>query len=162
MVVAQLAVRLLLTSEIRGSNPNIGKVFQMYLFVNCNSEKTKIKKMRLGMARLKNILSYPPLRENCCCLCFILWVIFYSNYHLERRRQGSSSSETDTVAVFWCIEKNFIKSPPKEFSPLSSLLIFSCLAQNKRTPRLIKKPTRHVEEKSNQREMKWKVISLSG
>ena len=145
------ADRLLLTSEIRGLNPNIGKVFCMHLFVNCNSEKTKMKKKRPGMARLKkHDLSYLRLRENCWCLSFILWVIFYSNYHLERRRQGSSSLETDTVAVFWCIEKNFIKSPPKEFSPLSSLLIFSCLAQNKRTLRLIKKPTRRRKKQSRE------------
>ena len=45
--MAQLAEQSLLTSEIRGSNPNIGKVFRIYLCisVNCNSEKTKIKKV---------------------------------------------------------------------------------------------------------------------
>ena len=56
MVVAQLAEWSLLTSEIRGSNPNIGKVFRIYLCisVNCNSEKTKIKKKGPVLARLKN------------------------------------------------------------------------------------------------------------
>ena len=47
VVVAQLVEQLLPTPEVRGSNPNFGKV----LSANCNSiEKTKIKKKRLGMA----------------------------------------------------------------------------------------------------------------
>ena len=56
VVVEQLAEWSLLTSDIRGSNPNIGKVFRIYLCisVNCNSEKTKIMKQRPGLARLKN------------------------------------------------------------------------------------------------------------
>ena len=49
MVVAQLVERLLPTSEIRGLNPDIGKI----LSTNCTIEKTKIKKKRPGMAHLK-------------------------------------------------------------------------------------------------------------
>ena len=49
VVVAQLVERSLLTPEIRGSNPDIGKV----LSTNCTIEKTKIKKKRPGMAQLK-------------------------------------------------------------------------------------------------------------
>ena len=50
VIVVQLADWSLLTSEVRGLNPNIGKVFRKYLCisVNCNSEKTKIKKKRPG------------------------------------------------------------------------------------------------------------------
>ena len=49
--MAQLAEPSLLTSEICGSNPNIGEVFQKHIFVNRNSEETKIKKKRPGLAR---------------------------------------------------------------------------------------------------------------
>ena len=56
MVVAQLAEQPLLTSEIRGSNPNNGKVYHLCISDNCNSEKTKIKKKRPGLASLKNDL----------------------------------------------------------------------------------------------------------
>ena len=47
--MAQLVERSLPTSEINGSNPNIGKVYRIYLSlsVNRNSEKTKIKKNEL-------------------------------------------------------------------------------------------------------------------
>ena len=48
VVVAQLVERLLPTPEIRGSNPDIGII----LSTNCTIEETKIKKKRLGMARL--------------------------------------------------------------------------------------------------------------
>ena len=48
VVVAQLVERSLLTPEIRGSNPDIGKT----LSTNCTIEKTKIKKKRSGMAHL--------------------------------------------------------------------------------------------------------------
>ena len=41
--------RLLLTPEIRGTNPDIGKI----LSTNSTTEKTKIKKKRPGMAHLK-------------------------------------------------------------------------------------------------------------
>ena len=47
--MAQLLERSLLTPEIRGSNPIIGKI----LSTNCTIEKTKIKKKRPGMAHLK-------------------------------------------------------------------------------------------------------------
>ena len=40
VVVAQLVERSILTPEIRGSNPDIGKI----LSTNCPTEKTKIKK----------------------------------------------------------------------------------------------------------------------
>ena len=33
VVVAQLAEQSLVTSDIRGSNPNIGKVFRIYLSI---------------------------------------------------------------------------------------------------------------------------------
>ena len=51
MVVAQLAEQLLPTSEIRCSNPNIGKVFRKYLriSVNCNSEKDENKEKEGGI-----------------------------------------------------------------------------------------------------------------
>ena len=48
VVVAQLVERLLTTPEIRGSNPDIGKI----LSTNCTVEETKIKKKRPGMAHL--------------------------------------------------------------------------------------------------------------
>ena len=48
VVVAQLVERSLPTPEVRGSNPDIGKV----LSTNCTLEKTKIKKKRPGMAHL--------------------------------------------------------------------------------------------------------------
>ena len=48
VVVAQLVEQSLLTSEIRGSYPDIGKM----LSNNCKIEKTKIKKKRPGMAHL--------------------------------------------------------------------------------------------------------------
>ena len=58
VVVAQLAERSLPTSEIRGSIPNIGKVFRYYrcISVNCNSEKTNMKQKRPGCAHLKKIV----------------------------------------------------------------------------------------------------------
>ena len=43
MVVAQLAERLLPTSEIRGSNPNNGKNYPLHLSVNILSQM-KLKK----------------------------------------------------------------------------------------------------------------------
>ena len=46
--MAQLVEWLLQTSEIRGSNPDIGTVSP----TNCALEKTKIKKKRSGMATL--------------------------------------------------------------------------------------------------------------
>ena len=47
MVVAQSAERSLPTPEIHGLNPDISnKIFLMQLTVNCNPEKTKIKKKR--------------------------------------------------------------------------------------------------------------------
>ena len=49
MVVAQLVKRSLPTSEIRGSNPVIGKILSTKLFTNCIIEKTKIKKKRPGI-----------------------------------------------------------------------------------------------------------------
>ena len=48
LVVAQLVVLLLLTPEIRGSNPDIGKIVS----TNCTKGKTKIKKKRPGMDHL--------------------------------------------------------------------------------------------------------------
>ena len=48
VVVAQLVERSLPTPDVRGSNPDIGKV----LSTNCTLEKTKIKKKRPGMAHL--------------------------------------------------------------------------------------------------------------
>ena len=54
MVVAQLAKRLLPIPEVRGSNPNIGKVLLNFFTVK-GIEKTKIKKKRQGVAHLKNI-----------------------------------------------------------------------------------------------------------
>ena len=52
-----LAEWLLPTSEIRGSNPNIGKVFRMHVFVNCNSEKTKIN-FKVGCCRRKAVKNF--------------------------------------------------------------------------------------------------------
>ena len=49
VVVAQLVEWSLPTSEIHGSNPDIGKI----LSTNRSIEKTKIKKKRPGMAFLK-------------------------------------------------------------------------------------------------------------
>ena len=49
VVVAQLVERSLPTPEIRGSNPNIGKI---YLPIVIKLKKTKIKKKRPGMAHL--------------------------------------------------------------------------------------------------------------
>ena len=46
--MAQFVERLLPTSEIRGSNPNISKISS----TNCTIEKTNIKKRRRGMAHL--------------------------------------------------------------------------------------------------------------
>ena len=48
VVVVQLVERSLETLEIRGSNPNIGKI----LAANFTIGKTKIKKKRPGMAPL--------------------------------------------------------------------------------------------------------------
>ena len=58
MVVARLVEQLLLTPEVRGLNPVIGKKKYLTFTVNC-IEKTKIKKIRPGLAHLKklNILS---------------------------------------------------------------------------------------------------------
>ena len=54
LVVALLVERLLPISEVRGSNPVIGKI--LYWTFNVNSiEKTKIKKKRAGMALLKKV-----------------------------------------------------------------------------------------------------------
>ena len=51
VVVAQLTERSLPTPEIRGSNPDNGiKNLWTLLFVNCNPEKTNLKKKRPGMA----------------------------------------------------------------------------------------------------------------
>ena len=49
MVVARLVERLLPTPEIRGSNPDIGKI----LSTHCTIEKIKIKKKSPGIAHLK-------------------------------------------------------------------------------------------------------------
>ena len=49
VVVAQLVKRSLPIPEIRGSNPDIGKILSTY----CTIEKKKIKKKRPGMAHLK-------------------------------------------------------------------------------------------------------------
>ena len=59
MVVAQLVERSLPTPEIRGLNPDIGKI----LSTNCTIEKTKIKKKRLGMAHLLKKSKIRPLRR---------------------------------------------------------------------------------------------------
>ena len=51
VVVAQLVEQLLLTTEVEGLNPVIGKLYTEHLFtVNC-IEMTKIMKKWLGMAR---------------------------------------------------------------------------------------------------------------
>ena len=56
VVVAQLVERSLPTSEIRGSNPDNGKIFYIRISTNCNKiEKTKIKGKRPGMAHLFNL-----------------------------------------------------------------------------------------------------------
>ena len=49
MVVAQLVEWLLPTPEIRGLNPDIGKI----AYTNCKLGKMKIKKKRPGMAHPK-------------------------------------------------------------------------------------------------------------
>ena len=49
VVVAQLAEQSLPTSEILGSNPDIGEI----LCTKCTIENTKINQKRLGMAHLK-------------------------------------------------------------------------------------------------------------
>ena len=56
VVVAQLVEQSLPTPEIRGSNPDIGKV----LSTNCTIEKTQIMKKRPGMAHLKKSLNVVP------------------------------------------------------------------------------------------------------
>ena len=61
VVLAQLAERLLLILEIRGSNPKIAnKVF--WISVNCNSENTKIKKKELTWNRFRP-------RQGKICFC---------------------------------------------------------------------------------------------
>ena len=57
VVVAQLVEQLLPTPDIRGSNPDIGKI----LSTNCTLEKTKIKKKRPGMAYLQKSYLYAHL-----------------------------------------------------------------------------------------------------
>ena len=58
MVVAQLAERLPTTPEVRGSNPDSGKLFSKLLFtVNC-VEKTKIKKKEAGNGPFKKSFQY--------------------------------------------------------------------------------------------------------
>ena len=52
VVVTQLIERSLLTPEILGSNPDIGKI----LCTNCTIEKMKIKKKRPVMAHLKKVM----------------------------------------------------------------------------------------------------------
>ena len=53
VVVAQLVERSLPTSEIRGSNPDIGNIFYTRISTDCNKiEKTKIREKRQGMAHL--------------------------------------------------------------------------------------------------------------
>ena len=60
VVVAPLVEWSHPTPEIRGSNPNIGKV----LSTNYNKiEKTKIKKKRPGMAHLKKMIHFMLLKE---------------------------------------------------------------------------------------------------
>ena len=49
--MAQLVERLLLTPEVCGLNPNIGKI----LSTNCTIEKTKKKKKRPEMGYLKKV-----------------------------------------------------------------------------------------------------------
>ena len=61
VVVAQLVERSLLTPEIRGSNPDIGKV----LSTNCTIEKTKIKKKRPEWPNLKKNLLESHSPNNC-------------------------------------------------------------------------------------------------
>ena len=64
-VVAQLAERLLLTPEVCGSNPVIGKIYNEHLFnVNC-VEKTKIKKKVTRNGQLKKIyrLNKPKVKS---------------------------------------------------------------------------------------------------
>ena len=59
VVVVQLAEQFLPTPEIRGSNPNIGKVFRVDLSVHiCQLQfiKDEKKKKRPGLARLKKNL----------------------------------------------------------------------------------------------------------
>ena len=60
VVVAQLVERLLLTPEIRGSNPEIGEI----LSTNCTIEMSKINKKRLGMALHKKIIGATDSRFN--------------------------------------------------------------------------------------------------
>ena len=61
MVVAQLVERSLPTSEIRGSNPDIGKIFYSRISTNCNKiEKTKIKEKRPGIAHLNKSDKFFP------------------------------------------------------------------------------------------------------
>ena len=61
VVVALLVERSLLTPEIRGSNPNIGKV----LSTNCKlTRKDKNKEKEAGMAKLKIFL--PAVKHYIC------------------------------------------------------------------------------------------------
>ena len=50
MVVAQLVEWSLPIPEIRGSNPDIDKIYIEHLFTVSCAEKTKIKKKKTGMA----------------------------------------------------------------------------------------------------------------
>ena len=54
--MTQLVERSLPTSEIRGSNPLIGKMLSTNLSTHCIIEKSKIKKKRPGMAHLFNLI----------------------------------------------------------------------------------------------------------
>ena len=57
VVVAQLVEQLLPTPDIRGSNPDMGKI----LSTKCTLEKTKIKKKRPGMSHLQKSYLYAHL-----------------------------------------------------------------------------------------------------
>ena len=60
VVVAKLVERSLLTPEICGSNPDIGKISS----TNCAIEKTKTKKKRPGVAHLY-LLNFGPVFTHC-------------------------------------------------------------------------------------------------
>ena len=67
MVAAQLVEWSLLTTEIRGSKPVIGKVLYIKYSTNCNIEKTKIKKRGQEWPILKKTIRRNIISVECVC-----------------------------------------------------------------------------------------------
>ena len=87
-----LAERSLPSSEIRGSNPNISKVFRMHLFVKCNSEKTKKNRKR---GRDWPVFGRKKLQTSHCAMGLSVWIVKISKHPgslnvLRQRRKNSN------------------------------------------------------------------------